>query len=114
SPEAVGFDFALVLVFFVVGAGFVLLNLLVGKLLRPKFPDANKAMIYECGETPIGQAWFNFNPRFYIVAIVFVVFEVEVALMLPVLVVYRAWIQRRMGGVALLEIAAFIVIFGVG
>jgi NADH-quinone oxidoreductase subunit A len=109
-----GFQFAVVLVFFAVGAGFVLLNLLVGKLLRPKFPDANKAMIYECGEVPIGLAWFNFNPRFYIVAIVFVVFEVEIALMLPVLMVYRSWIARNMGGVALVEIAAFIVIFGVG
>jgi NADH-quinone oxidoreductase subunit A len=112
--SVMGFDFAIVLVFFAVGIGFVLMNLLVGKLLRPKFPDANKSMIYECGEVPVGEAWFNFNPRFYVVAIVFVVFEVEVALMLPVLLVYRDWIQRKVGGVALLEISAFIVIFGVG
>ena len=109
-----GFDFAIILVFFACGIGFVLVNLLVGKLLRPKFPDENKSMIYECGEPPVGNAWFNFNPRFYIVAIVFVVFEVEVALMLPVLVVYKDWIRRNMGGTALLEIIAFIVIFGVG
>ncbi len=109
-----GYDFANVLVFFAVGVGFVLMNLLLGKLLRPKFPDATKSEIYECGEAPIGEAWFNFNPRFYIVAIVFVVFEVEVALMLPVLLVYRDWIRRNLGGLALVEIAAFIIIFGVG
>lgn len=112
--ETVGFDFGIVLVFLVVGIGFVLANLLVGKLLRPRFPDANKEMIYDCGERPIGQAWFNFNPRFYIVAIVFVVFEVEIVLMLPVAMVYKAWIQQGLGGIAFAEIGLFILILAVG
>ncbi len=109
-----GFHFGLVLVFFAVGVGFVLANLLVGRLLRPKFPEPEKAMIYECGETPHGEAWFNFNPRFYVVAIVFVVFEVEIALMLPVLLVYKAWVAKGLGAIAFFEIAAFVVILAVG
>ena len=46
-------------------------------------------MIYECGEKPIGPAWFNFNPRFYIIALVFVIFEVEIAFMFPVASVFK-------------------------
>src|SRR5712671_4666843 len=83
----VQFDFAMVLIFVVAAVGFTLTNLLVGALFRPKFPNSEKDLIYECGERPIGGAWFNFNPRFYIIALVFVVFEVEIALTIPVALV---------------------------
>ena len=108
------FDFAMVLVFVVAGIGFALTNLLIGALLRPKFPSADKAMIYECGERPIGNAWFNFNPRFYIIALVFVIFEVEIALTIPVALVFRKWVYDGIGMVALVELLAFIAILVTG
>jgi len=108
------FDFAMVLIFVVAAAGFGFAILLVGALLRPRFPSPEKAMIYECGERPVGPAWFNFNPRFYIIALVFVIFEVEIALTIPVALVFREWVFKDMGLVALVELLAFIAILFTG
>jgi NADH-quinone oxidoreductase subunit A len=110
----VQFDFATVLIFLISAVGFSLTQLLIGSLLRPRFPNAEKSMIYDCGERPYGSAWFNFNPRFYIVALVFVVFEVEIALTIPVALVFREWVFEGMGWVALWEIVAFIAILMTG
>jgi len=110
----VQFDFAMVLIFVVAAVGFTLTNLLVGALFRPKFPNPEKDLIYECGERPIGGAWFNFNPRFYIIALVFVVFEVEIALTIPVALVFRKWVFDGVGIVALVEIMAFVAILFTG
>jgi NADH-quinone oxidoreductase subunit A len=104
----------MVLIFVVAGVGFALANLLIGALLRPRFPNPEKALIYECGERPIGPAWFNFNPRFYIIALVFVIFEVEIALTIPVALIFRDWVFQGMGMVALIEILAFIFILFTG
>lgn len=71
------------------GLGFVLLNLLVGKLVRPSIPNAEKRAIYECGEPTIGQSWVQFDLRFYIVALFYLVFDVEVALIYPWAVIFR-------------------------
>jgi NADH-quinone oxidoreductase subunit A len=110
----VQFDFAMVLVFAVSAIGFSLTQLLIGALIRPRFPNVDKSLIYECGERPIGSAWFNFNPRFYIIALVFVVFEVEIALTIPVVLVFREWVFKGQGGTALAEIMAFIGILAAG
>src|SRR5919109_4928126 len=79
GPLKVPFHFANVLIFSGLAILFVLGSLLAGRFLRPHSPTAEKEMIYECGEKPIGQAWFSFNPRFYLIALVFVIFEVEIA-----------------------------------
>ncbi|MGC4114648.1 MAG: NADH-quinone oxidoreductase subunit A [Myxococcales bacterium] len=109
------FDFANVLVFALVSVIFVFLFLLgLGWLVRPKAPTKQKAEVYECGEKPIGSAWFNFNPRFYIVALVFVIFEVEIALMLPVALVFKKFVKSGVGALAFFEILAFVLILVVG
>ncbi len=77
-----------VLIFIAFGAGFVMLNLAVGQLVRPKAPNAEKAAIYECGEPSIGTSWVQFDLRFYIIALVYLVFDVEVALFYPWAVAY--------------------------
>lgn len=109
-----GFDFAMVAVFALAAAGFVLTNLLVGSLVRPKWLTAEKSLTYECGERPIGQAWFNVNPRFYVIGLAFVIFEVEIALTLPVALVFRKWVGRGMGLTALLEILFFLLLLTTG
>jgi NADH-quinone oxidoreductase subunit A len=76
------------LLFVAVGAGFIFVHLLAGKLIRPAKPDAEKATIYECGEPTIGSAWIQFDLRFYVVALLFVIFDVEVAFFFPWAVVF--------------------------
>ncbi len=70
------------------GAAFVFLNLLAGSIARPHLPNPEKAAVYECGEPTIGAGWVQFDLRFYIVALVFLVFDVEVALFYPWAVAY--------------------------
>ena len=75
-------------IFAVFGAVFVLLNLSVGSFVRPKAPNPEKSAIYECGEPSIGSSWVQFDLRFYIVALIYLVFDVEVALFYPWAVAY--------------------------
>jgi NADH-quinone oxidoreductase subunit A len=79
---------AYILLFLVVGIGFILIHLLVGKLIRPAKPSAEKLAIYECGEPTIGSAWVQFDLRFYVVALLFVIFDVEVVFFFPWAVVF--------------------------
>src|ERR1700686_4710357 len=74
---------AYVLLFLAVGVFFIFIHLVLGKLIRPNKPDAEKKTIYECGEPTIGSAWIQFDLRFYVVALLFVVFDVEVASFFP-------------------------------
>jgi NADH-quinone oxidoreductase subunit A len=76
------------LLFLAVGAGFIFIHLLAGKFIRPAKPDAEKMTIYECGEPTIGSAWVQFDLRFYVVALLFVIFDVEVAFFFPWAVVF--------------------------
>ena len=111
-----GFDFGAVLVFAIVAVAFALGGITASRLVGPKFPNAEKSSTYECGERPIGVAWFNFNPRFYLVALVFVIFEVDIALTFPVVVVYRQWVQASaaFAWVAFFELFLFTAILAVG
>src|SRR5215467_616762 len=78
-PETVGY----ILMFTAVGIAFVLVNLCVGSLLRPAKMDKEKGTIYECGEPTVGSAWVQFDLRFYVVALLFVIFDVEMAFFFP-------------------------------
>ena len=108
------FDFANVLVFTVLGLGFVGVNLLIGRLLRPSNPQARKLSTYECGEPATGSAWVNFNVRFYIVALIFIIFEVEIAFVFPVAAVFRHWIESGQGVFAFVEILVFVGVLFLG
>ena len=96
-------------IFLAFGLGFVLVNLLVGKLVRPALPNEEKAAIYECGEPTIGSGWVQFDLRFYIVALFYLVFDVEVALVYPWAVVFR-----EIPMVALVLGAPFLLVVVVG
>jgi NADH-quinone oxidoreductase subunit A len=108
------FEYANVLVFFLLA--FVLCGLMLGLglLLRPANPSPAKLTTYECGEPPSGGAWINFNIRFYLIALVFVIFDVELAFVYPVVTVFRDRVARGQGAFALLEIAVFVGILVVG
>jgi NADH-quinone oxidoreductase subunit A len=108
------FDFANVLVFFGLGIFFVAIMLGLGWLLRPDNPEHLKLTTYECGEPPTGTAWMNFNIRFYLVALIFVIFDVEIAFMYPVMLVFRDWVLRGQGLFAFVEVFLFLGILFVG
>jgi NADH-quinone oxidoreductase subunit A len=76
------------LVFLVVGSGFLFIHLLIGKVIRPSRPGHEKGTIYECGEPTVGSAWIQFDLRYYVVALLFVVFDVEVAFFFPWAIVF--------------------------
>ncbi len=83
-PDLLGY----LLLFTGVGAAFIFVNLMAGKLIRPATMNAEKASIYECGEPTVGSAWVQFDLRFYVVALLFVIFDVEMAFFFPWAVVF--------------------------
>ena len=100
--------------FFLVAIGFILGSMLAGSLIRPDKPSVGKNQTYECGEAPIGQAWFNFNPRFYIIALVYLVFDVEIAFIYPIATVFKRWVAAGQGMTALVEVITFVGILILG
>ena len=73
-----------------------------------------KLATYESGEEAIRTAWFNFNPRFYLVALVFLIFDVEIAFIFPVAAVFKRWVTDGHGGRALLELFGFVAVLLLG
>jgi NADH-quinone oxidoreductase subunit A len=106
--------YASVAAFFLVAIGFIVGSLLLGKLLRPDNMYAEKVETYECGEAPVGPAWFNFNPRFYIVALIYLIFDVEIAFIYPVASVFKRWVDKGSGLFALVELFLFVAILMLG
>jgi len=83
-------DFANVFIFLAFGAFFVVLNVsILSRLLRPTVKDAQKETTYECGEPPVGSGWVRFDIRFYTVALVFLIFDVEVAFLYPWAILFK-------------------------
>ncbi|MCK4908931.1 MAG: NADH-quinone oxidoreductase subunit A [Planctomycetes bacterium] len=104
------FDFASVLVFIILGLLFIFFVLLFSWVVSPRNPDKDKASTYECGERPLGPAWMKFNIRFYVIALIFIIFDVEILLLFPWAVVF----QKLPKGVALVEVLIFIGLLLVG
>ena len=103
------FDWANVLVYLLVACAFITGSLTIGRILRPNKPTPEKLTTYECGEDTIGSAWIQFNVRFYIVALIFLIFDVEIAVLFP-----WALIFKQVGLLGLIEIFVFVGILVVG
>ena len=107
--------FVLGLLFFVAASTAIGLGtLLMGKLIRPHNPGGMKNEIYECGEPTVGPAWVQFDLRFYVLALLFVVFDVEITLLYPWAVVYKEYIVAGFGTVVFLEMLFFFVLLIIG
>lgn len=101
--------------FLIIGALTVPLMLGIGWLLRPKSKIVGKsAMAYECGEEPVGSPWVKFNIRFYVVAIIFIVFDVEIAAVFPVATQFRDAVLKGGAGLVFGEIFLFVALLLVG
>jgi NADH-quinone oxidoreductase subunit A len=103
-------NFAGVLYFLVIGFLLLVFVLVLSRLIQAKgIPGTDKFIPYECGEIPEGSAWIRFNIRFYVVALIYIIFDVEIIFLLPWAVVFK-----RLGAFAFIEGLIFIGILVVG
>ena len=102
-------DFGTILFATLVGIILVAVPLLISKLVAPANKTREKLETYECGEEVEGAAWLQFNIRFYVIALIFLIFDVEVVFLFPWAVVFK-----DMGIVALVEMGIFLTILLVG
>lgn len=102
-------DWGYVAIFAIVGAGMVALPFLIIWLISPRSTYPQKFETYESGVPPIGQAWSQFNVRYYLFSLVFVVFDVEIIFLYP-----WAIVARSAGALAFFEILVFLVILALG
>jgi len=102
-------SFTPILIFFLAGAGLVGLALVMSRLVAPHNPYPEKNSTYECGEEPVGSPWVRFNTRFYVIALIFLVFDVEVLFLLP-----WAVNLKELGLFAWVDMAIFIAILMAG
>jgi NADH-quinone oxidoreductase subunit A len=101
--------FGTVFVFLVLGIVFVVGGYLTARMLRPSRPNPEKNSTYECGEPAVGSAWVKFNIRFYVVALIFIIFDVEVVFLYP-----WATVFKQLGTFALVEVLIFAGILVLG
>jgi len=113
-------DYAPIAVMFLVAVGFATSQLLVTQLIGPRKRTATKLMPYECGKDPVGSARDRFSIKFYTVAVIFLLFDIEVLFMIPFAVAFKYLLAQQkisgiaFGAVALVEIIAFIATLVVG
>lgn len=113
-------DYAPIVVMFIVAAGFASSQLLVTQLIGPRKRTSTKLMPYECGKDPVGSARDRYSIKFYTVAVIFLLFDIEVLFMVPFAVAFKylLGIEKTSGipygTVALIEILLFIATLIVG
>tara|TARA_B100001013_G_C24282405_1_gene313416 strand:- start:84 stop:515 length:432 start_codon:yes stop_codon:yes gene_type:complete len=108
-------DYIPVIVFTGLAIALLILPLIIQHLVSPRHnKDNDKLMSYECGEVPEGSAWVKFNIRFYIIALVFIIFDVEVVFLFPWAAVYQSFIASGNGFLVLIEMLLFVIILTVG
>ncbi len=102
-------EFGKVFAFILTAILFVLIAIFASKIIRPARPTKEKLATYECGENPEGSPWVKFNIRFYVVALIFLIFDVEVVMLIPWALVYR-----DMGMTGFSIGAIFLILLGLG
>lgn len=106
------YDFLILGILLVIGVVFVYANMIVGDVLfRPNKPNELKLSTYECGEEAFGTSWIRFDMRFYTVALIFVVFDLEIAFLFPWASVFG---DSDLGSIVLVEGMIFITILFLG
>ncbi|MDB6096463.1 MAG: NADH-ubiquinone/plastoquinone oxidoreductase, chain 3 family protein [Francisellaceae bacterium] len=98
-----------ILVFLVIGLAFGLIPMLLGKLLGKSKPNSDKLLAYECGFDAFENARLKFDVRFYLIAILFIIFDLEIAFLFPFAVVFR-----KLSLSALIAMAVFLGLLVIG
>src|SRR5207237_3876944 len=114
------FDYAPIGIMFLVAIGFAASQILVTQLIGPRKRTATKLMPYECGKDPVGSARDRFSIKFYTVAVIFLLFDIEVLFMIPFAVAFKYLMAQQkisgiaFGAVAFVEILIFVATLVVG
>jgi NADH-quinone oxidoreductase subunit A len=108
-----------VLLFIVGGLLFVSITLLISRLIRPSRPNDEKLTSYESGEEPVGSPWTQFSSRFYVVALIFIIFEVEIVFLFPWATIFSnkeliSQTNGTWGWMGLIEMIIFVAILALG
>jgi NADH-quinone oxidoreductase subunit A len=105
-------EFGKILIFLITGVIMVCFAFFIVRLIAPKKPNPEKLTSYECGEEPTGSAWLPFNSRFYVIALVFLLFEVEMVFIFPWAIVFGSHemskVDPRWGALSLTEMFIFL------
>lgn len=113
-------DYAPIGIMFLVAVGFAVSQLLVTQLIGPRKRTATKLMPYECGKDPVGSARDRFSIKFYTVAVIFLLFDIEVLFIIPFAVAFKSLLGQEQltgiayGTIAFVEIIVFISTLIVG
>lgn len=111
-------EYGKILLIALVGMLLVCMTILLAKMLSPKKPNPEKLSTYECGEEAIGSSWVQINPRFYVIALVFLLFDVELIFIFPWATVFGhselVGADARWGWFTLAEMAVFLGILVIG
>ncbi|HKJ82070.1 MAG TPA: NADH-quinone oxidoreductase subunit A [Ignavibacteriaceae bacterium] len=102
-------EFGKIFAFMMLAGVFVVIAIIAAKFIRPSRPTHEKLLTYECGEDAVGTPWVKFNIRFYVVALIFLIFDVEIVLLIPWALVYK---EFGLGG--FLVGAIFLFLLGLG
>ena len=108
-------DFIPVIIFTALAIGLIAGPLVIQYLISPRHNKGGEKLVsYECGEVPEGSAWIKFNIRFYIIALIFIIFDVEVVFLFTWAAVYQDFIASGNGLLVLIEMLLFVTILTIG
>ena len=108
-------DFLPVIIFIFLAIALVALPLFIQYIVSPRHDkNDDKQMSYECGEIPEGSAWVKFNIRFYVIALIFIIFDVEVIFLFPWAVIFQDLSNSGLGFLAFIEMFVFVSILVIG
>jgi NADH-quinone oxidoreductase subunit A len=107
-------EFIPLAILFILAIGLALLVVALGHMFGPRRPTERKSQPYESGMKPIGPGTRRISVRFYLVAVLFILFDIEIVFFLPWAVVLRTFVEQSLGIFAFIEMTIFIVILMVG
>ena len=99
---------------FIVAAGFAVTNVLLSQLVGQRKSTRTKLMPYECGKDPVGSARERFSVKFYLIAMIFILFDIEVIFLIPWAVVFKDFMAKGYGNLIYVEMMLFVVLLLVG
>jgi NADH-quinone oxidoreductase subunit A len=107
-------DYLPILLMFIVAIGFAVSNILLSQMVGQRKRTRTKLMPYECGKDPVGSARERFSVKFYLIAMIFILFDIEVIFLVPWGVVFKSLVRDGLGTLAYVEMMLFVALLFVG
>jgi NADH-quinone oxidoreductase subunit A len=107
-------DYLPILLMFIVAGGFAVSNILLSQMVGQRKQTRTKLMPYECGKDPVGSARERFSVKFYLIAMIFILFDIEVIFLVPWAVVFKSLVAEGLSTLAYVEMMLFVALLFVG